>query len=80
MLVAAFISVLLPASIQARTTDLAAPTLTASCSPGGGCDGWFTTNVNISFVWTVPAGETFWSEDGCNGFSVTSENQASPVA
>ena len=57
----------------ARSVDLVAPSVSVSCSPGGSCAGWFTGNVNVSFSWSVPSGEAFWSESGCNGFSVTND-------
>ena len=46
-----------------------------TCTPAGegGCDGWFTGDVSVSFAWTIPTGEAFWSETGCNGFAVTSD-------
>jgi len=76
----AFISLVLPGGVRARTMDLVAPTVTASCSPGGGCEGWFTSDVNVSFAWAVPTGESFWSEDGCNGFSVTTDTTGLPYS
>ena len=66
----------LPASVSAGSASLDPPTIVAVCTPAGaagGCSGWFTTNVDVSFSWSIPAGETFWSESGCNAFSVTSD-------
>ena len=66
----------LPASVSAGSASLDPPTIVALCTPAGaagGCGGWFTTNVDVSFSWSIPAGETFWSESGCNAFSVTSD-------
>src|SRR5579862_2663479 len=80
MLGAACVSAFLPNTVPARTTDLVAPTVTVSCSPGGACDGWFTGDVNVSFAWTLPAGESFWREDGCNGFSVSSDTTGQPYS
>ena len=66
----------LPASVSAGSASLDPPTIVAVCTPAGaagGCGGWFTTNVDVSFSWSIPAGETFWSESGCNAFSVASD-------
>ena len=67
---------LVPGPVLAGSASLDPPTIAAVCTPpgpGGGCDGWFTTNVDVSFSWSIPADETFWSENGCNAFSVTSD-------
>ena len=69
----AVFSLVLAGSGAARSVDLVAPAVSVSCSPGGSCAGWFTGNVNVSFSWNVPSGEAFWSESGCNGFSVASD-------
>ena len=66
----------LPASASADSAGLDPPTIVVVCTPAGpagGCSGWFTTNVDVSFSWSIPAGETFWSESGCNAFSVASD-------
>ena len=73
-------SLLLVGPSAARSLDLVAPTVSVSCSPGGGCGGWFTGNVNLSFSWGVPPGETFWSETGCNGTSITSDTSGQPYS
>jgi hypothetical protein len=73
--VAAAACLALVPSAAARSAALDPPAVSVTCTPAGetGCDGWFTGDVSVSFSWTIPAGEAFWSETGCNGFAVTSD-------
>ena len=80
---AALVTVLVAVPSEASASGLTPPVVSVSCSPAGpagACSGWFHIDVDVAFSWTVPAGETFWSESGCNGFAVTQDTAGLPYS